>query len=83
MIEHITGLSRTSLLTREHRRILRQLSLRKLEDGYLELLHGDSESLVCRMLGIDTAKFEGILQSSIREALWERGYFSARHQLSV
>ena len=60
-------------VTALHRRIMRQIPLWLLKDGYEQLVLGRGESLVCMVLKIDLKVFGGVLRPAIEEALWERG----------
>jgi len=64
-------------VTPVHRMAMRRVAVRVLEDAYHDLLLGGDEWDVCVRIGVDPEVFEGLLQSAIEEALWERGHVVA------
>ena len=62
-------------VTRIHRRTLRTIPSRTLEEAYTQLLDGYGEGFACITLGIDRSLLEGALRPALEEALWERGCF--------
>jgi hypothetical protein len=77
----LTAKRADKLITRLHRIQLRKLSHKLLQEAYLLLLDGYSESFVSNTFGIDPNLMKGSLRSALEEALWERGYFSGMFQL--
>jgi hypothetical protein len=68
----------TGEITQLHRIAMRRIAARVLENAYHDLLLGGDEWDVCVRLGVDPEVFEGVLQSAIEEALWERGHVVVR-----
>ncbi len=63
----------TRSVTNLHRMVMRRLPLHVLEDARRDLQLGTTERLVCLTIGIGPDLFEGVLDSCLEEALWERG----------
>ena len=60
---------------------MRRIPLALLSASYEQLLDGRSEWSVCVDLEVMPEAFEGVLQSALEEALWERGYFRRSRQI--
>lgn len=70
-------------VTNTHRATMRRIPLALLSASYEQLLDGRSEWSVCVDLEVMPEAFEGVLQSALEEALWERGYFRRSHQIDL
>ncbi len=60
--------------TNLHRMVMRRLPLHVVEAAYRDLQRGMTERLVCITIGIEPDFFDGVLNSCLEEALWERGH---------
>lgn len=71
----LTGSRRDSDVTRAQRSILRSLTTRQLDEAHACLLAGYSESFACSILRVDPSLIGDKLLPTLKEVLWERGYF--------